>query len=125
MNPNPRLFVALLVFAAAPLARAQPTPLTTDEARALTHAALPADEPRPTPAVAGPVFTTDEARAAAGRSLPSPDAPALAFHMAPRTTDEARALAGAAIRAGWPSDPAKASDASPTGLRLKAQVAHP
>ena len=99
MPRSPHIFAKLsvsLVFAvsvaASGVARANPIPTSTDEARALavqvpttqsTRAAAPLDRA---------IFSTDEARALTGRSLPASPG-AWVEPMIARNTDEARAAA--------------------------------
>ena len=82
----------LLSGAAGSVARANPLPTSSDEARVLA-----ANMPTPATAVRTPIegaiSSTDEARALAGRSLPISSPTAAVFKIV-TSTDEARALAG-------------------------------
>jgi len=83
----------LLSGAAGSVARANPLPTSSDEARVLA-----ANMPTPATAVRTPIegaiSSTDEARALAGRLLPI-SSPAAAVFKTVTSTDEARALVGA------------------------------
>lgn len=89
----PTLVAFSILFAVPTLARGE-VPSTTDEARALAGARLPAQEtPRPVPP-GTIVSTTDEARALAGRMLPRSQPAPIRTIQAVGSTDEARAVAG-------------------------------
>jgi hypothetical protein len=92
----PTLLVLSALFAVPALARGEPTPSSTDEARALAGSSLPRGEsPRPFPA-GTVVSSTDEARAFAGRVIRPATAttePARSILLV-SSTDDARAVAG-------------------------------
>jgi len=90
----PTLLVLSALSAVPTLARGEPTPSSTDEARALAGRSLPRGEsPRPFPA-GTVVSSTDEARAFAGRAIrPATAEPARSIEVV-SSTDDARAVAG-------------------------------
>lgn len=94
------LMIAASLLLAAPALAAERLPATSDEARALSGASLPANDHPARPAVGTAPTTTDEARGFGGAqrlaSLRS-SAP-IAAVATPSSTDEARALAGVNLR---------------------------
>ena len=85
----------LLTGAAASVARANPLPTSSDEARALA-ANMPTHATAVRAPAEGAISSTDEARALAGWSLPS-SSPTPAVFKIVTSTDEARSLVGGAV----------------------------
>src|SRR2546427_2634958 len=93
------------------VARANPTPTSTDEARALAGQVTSQQQIDHTALANGPVTSTDDARAETGRSLPASISPSLQALIA-RDADEGRA----ATVAGYQDSTEKESLAvSPAG----------
>jgi len=82
--------VALALSAVGGVARANPIPTSTDEARALAGQVTSQQQIDHTALASGPVTSTDDARAETGRSLPASISPSLQALIA-RDADEGRA----------------------------------
>src|SRR5882672_9531299 len=82
--------VALALSAVGGVARANPIPTSTDEARALAGQVTSQQQIDHAPLANGPVTSTDDARAEMGRLLPASISPSLQALIA-RDTDEGRA----------------------------------
>ena len=103
--------VALALSAVGGVARANPIPTSTDEARALAGQVTSQQQIDHTALANGPVTSTDDARAEMGRLLPASISPSLQAVIA-RDTDEGRA----ATFAGYQDSTEKESLAgSPAG----------
>jgi len=103
--------IALALSAVGGVARANPIPTSTDDARALAGQVTSQQQIDHTALANGPVTSTDDARAETGRSLPASISPSLQALIA-RDTDEGRA----ATVAGYPASTEKESLAvSPAG----------
>ncbi|OLC08770.1 MAG: hypothetical protein AUH41_07355 [Gemmatimonadetes bacterium 13_1_40CM_66_11] len=103
--------VALALSAVGGVARANPIPTSTDEARALAGQVTSQQQIDHTALARGPVTSTDDARAETGRSLPASISPSLQALIA-RDADEGRA----ATVAGYQDSTEKESLAvSPAG----------
>ncbi|OLC77550.1 MAG: hypothetical protein AUH83_04330 [Deltaproteobacteria bacterium 13_1_40CM_4_68_19] len=106
--------IALALSAVGSVARANPIPTSTDEARALAGQVTSQQQIDHTALANGPVTSTDDARAEIGRSLPASISPSLQALIA-RDTDEGRA---ATVASYQDSTEKESLAASPAGSEM-------
>src|SRR3989475_2175070 len=106
--------IALALSAVGGVARANPIPTSTDEARALAEQVMSQQQIDHTTLANGPVTSTDDARAEIGRSLPASISPSLQALIA-RDTDEGRA---ATVASYQDSTEKESLAASPAGSEM-------